>query len=67
MPTTLLKTYAKESGKSIEEAEKCWDKSKKQADHVFKDQEKDGQYWAFVNLHTRKCLGLPDEKTRHKT
>jgi hypothetical protein len=58
MPTSLLKAYAKESKKTIEEVEKCWDKSKHQADAVFKDKEKDGNYWAFVNAETRKCLGL---------
>jgi hypothetical protein len=60
MPTPLLKAYAKESGKTLEEAEKCWEKAKEIADNTeFKDKKQDGSYWAFVNSETRKCLGLP--------
>jgi hypothetical protein len=60
MPTALLKSYAKEAGKTIEEAEKCWEKSKTQADKIFK--KKDDGYWRFVNSATRKCLKLDELK-----
>lgn len=64
MPTPLLEAYAKESGKTVEEAEKCWEKSKHEADGMFKGKEKDGHYWSFVNTATRKCMGLPEHKKK---
>lgn len=56
MPTQVLKNYAKKSKKSVEAAEKCWEKAKKQADKVFP--KKDSHYWAFVNASTKKCMGI---------
>ncbi len=63
MPTSLLKAYAKESGKSLDEAEKCWAKAKHQADAKFNGK-KDGHYWAYTNASTRLCLGLPEHATK---
>ncbi len=58
MPTPLLKKYAEESGKTMDEAEICWAKAKHEADSKFHG-EHDGHYWAYVNTSTRMCLGLP--------
>lgn len=65
MPTKVLKDYAKEANKSIEEAEACWEKAKKQADKIYGKDGKtkhEGMYWGFVNKATRKCLGLSEKK-----
>jgi hypothetical protein len=56
MPTKVLKAWSKESGKTIKEAEDAWDSCKIQADKKFKN--KDGAYWGYVNVCTRKKLGL---------
>lgn len=67
MPAPLLKAYAKESGKSLEDAEECWDKAKRMAEGgPFKNEKKDGHYWAFVNTETRKCLGLSPHPVKKK-
>lgn len=58
MPTEQLKTWAKESNKSLSEAEKCWNQAKKQADKMFPKGENDPGYWRFVNFRTRYCLDL---------
>lgn len=58
MPSALLKTYAKRSGKTIEEAEACWERAKSQAEHVFK--KNSDEYWAMVNKKTRECLGISE-------
>lgn len=58
MPTKQLQTWAKEAGKTIEEAEVCWEKAKKQANKIYPKQENDNRYWRYVNTSTRKCLGL---------
>lgn len=64
MPHKVLETYAKQSGKTLKQAEECWEKAKVVADKRF--EEKKGPYWAFVNSSTRKCLGLKDEDKEEK-
>lgn len=60
MPSTVIRAYARESGKTIEQAEACWEKAKKKADAgLFKDKPKNGAYWGYVNNETRRCLNLP--------
>lgn len=58
MPTKQLKVLAKEAGKSIEEAEQCWEKAKKQADKVYPKGEQDPQYYGFIVNKTKQCLGI---------
>jgi hypothetical protein len=60
MPSAVIKAYARESGKTVEQAEACWEKAKKKADAgLFKDKPKNGAYWGYVNNETRRCLNLP--------
>ena len=61
MPSKVLESYAKKSGKSLQTVEKKWDECKVAADKKFKDKEKDGAYWGFVNNCTKNKLGLLDK------
>jgi len=61
MPNKQLEVLAKKAGKTITEAENCWEKAKKQADKIFKKQ--DNSYWAFVMSKTKECLNLNSVKT----
>lgn len=56
MPTKQLKTWAKEAGITLESAEDCWNKAKKQAAHAFPKAEEDSKYWSFVNIKTQECI-----------
>lgn len=56
MPTEQLKDLAKDAGKSLKEAETCWDKAKNQANKVYPKGEDDPNYWGFVVNKTKKCL-----------
>jgi len=47
MPNALVKSYAKETGKSVEHVEQWWDEAKEQALKKFK--KSDPRYWAYVN------------------
>ena len=60
MRTAQLKAYAKEAGKTIKEAEACWEKAKEKADKKFKM--KDEHYWAYVSISTRWCLGIEQKR-----
>lgn len=62
MPTKQLKDLAKEAGKSIEEAEACWEKAKTQANKVYPKGEKDKNYWGFVVNKTKICLANKPKK-----
>lgn len=61
MPTTELKKLADEYGVSIKEAEECWNKAKSQANQVYKNDDKDPDYWGFVVNKTKLCL---EKKTK---
>lgn len=63
MPTKQLKTWAKEAGITLADAEECWSKAKKQAAHAFPKAEEDSKYWSFVNIKTRECI---KEKAKNK-
>lgn len=63
MPVPALKKWAKESGKTVKQAEKAWDDAKKEADKKFnKDHPKDEHYWAYVTLVTQRKLGITEKK-----
>lgn len=64
MPSNMVKRYAEQSGKSVEQVEKIWTACKKQAKHVSKTE--DEHYWAYVNLCTRTKLGLDKKKKQVK-
>jgi hypothetical protein len=65
MPTALMRKYAKESGKSLEEVEKCWAQAKAMGHKLF--EQEDEHFWAFVNSQTRKCLGLDKKGKKNGT
>ena len=57
MPAAVLKSFAKKSGKSIEELERFWNEAKKAATE--KGLEKDSpQFFAFVTAIVKKRAGL---------
>lgn len=59
MPNATVKSYAKQSGKTVEEVEAIWEDCKKQAKHV--SNEEDGKFWGFVNNCTKKKLGIKED------
>jgi hypothetical protein len=64
MPTKALEKLAKQSGKTVKQAEACWDKAKLAADKKFK--KKEGEYWSYVNGATKKCLGIKPKPNKIK-
>jgi hypothetical protein len=62
VPNNLIKKLAKEAEKTVTETEEVWEAAKKQADQVFKDKPKDGDYWAFVNKKTQEKIGVDKKK-----
>jgi len=59
MPAAVLKSFAKKSGKSIEELERFWNEAKKAATE--KGLEKDSpQFFAFVTAIVKKRAGLKE-------
>jgi hypothetical protein len=65
MPSSVVKSYAKRAGVSVEKAEKAWEDAKKQADKKFK--EKDEHYWSYVSITTQMKLGIRTKpKKRNK-
>lgn len=62
MPTEQLKHLAERAGKTLKEAEDCWNKSKQKVDEKLK--ETDEEYWPRVMILTKMCLGIKTEKKR---
>lgn len=63
MPTKVMKKYAEDSGKSLEEVEKIWHETEAEADGRF--DKRDEHYWAYVNIVVRRKLGL-EKKQKEK-
>lgn len=64
MPTAVMKKYAEQSGKSVEEVEKIWEECEVSAQKKIK--KKDGHYYAYVNTCTRNKLGLNKDYKKPK-
>lgn len=64
MPTAVLKSYAEQSGKTLEEVEKVWASCKAQADSKFS--KKDEHYWAYVNSCTKRKLNITSKVSNSK-
>lgn len=47
MPNALIKSYAKETGKSVEHVDRWWEEAKAEA--IKKFPKKGPQFWAYVN------------------
>ena len=58
MPASVIKSFAKKSGKSEEQVEKIWKKTKDDVEKQFKY--KTGAYWAYVNSVVQKKLGISE-------
>lgn len=63
MPSALVKSYAKETGKSVAHVERWWDEAKEQALKKFPD--KGPSYWAYVNGIVEKRGKLVHGKLVH--
>ena len=61
MPNSIIKSYAKKTGKSIEDIEKIWNQAKTEAASKFDSE--NGSFWAYVNATTRAKLGLKEHVT----
>jgi hypothetical protein len=64
MPNKLVKSYAEQTGKSVEAVEKIWDETKKEAKSQFKNETP--RFYAYVNSVVRKKLKLEESKTTFK-
>lgn len=59
MPTPQLKTFAQQSGKTVAEVEKLWQKAKKIADEMG-----EGGNYAYVTGVLQSILGLDEQSVR---
>jgi hypothetical protein len=59
MPANALKSYAKQSGRSLAKVEAIWNSAKEAATKAIG--KKGPRYWAYANAVTRKRLGLVTE------
>lgn len=64
MPSPLIKSFAKKSGKSEEEVEKIWNDTQKEVKEKFKNESP--AFWAYVNTTVQKRLGLKETKLSFK-
>ena len=62
MPNRLVKSYAKKSGKSVDQIEGYWDEAKLSAKKAGFSKTEPG-YWAYVNAITQKRAGLNEAMT----
>jgi hypothetical protein len=58
MPTPLIKSFSKKSGKSEKEVEKIWDETKKEVKEKFKNESP--SFWAYVNKIVQHKLGIKE-------
>lgn len=58
MPNDLVKSYAKKSGKSIDEVEKIWNEAKAAAEEKGL---KDDKLYSYANAMLQKKLGIAEE------
>ena len=63
MPTPLILSYAKKTGKPVHAIEEIWDRCKEQAKGIRRSNIIDKQYWALVNGLLKKELGLSESLT----
>lgn len=61
MPAAVVISYAKQSGKTVQEVEDIWNAAKKEADEKFKGRPKDDHYWRYVNSVTKAKCGIKDQ------
>lgn len=59
MPTRLVKSFSKRTGKNISEVEKLWEKAKKSA--LSKYDQNDPEYFPYVVGIVKNMLGLKEE------
>lgn len=61
MPNSLVKSYAKKSGKTIDHVERWWDEAKEEALKKFGKKSK--EFYAYVNAIVKRRAGLSEELT----
>ena len=59
MPSGVVKSIAKTTGKTVAEVEKIWDESKAEAAKKFP--KKDGHYWAYVTTVVKRKCGISED------
>ena len=66
MPNNVVKSYAKETGKSAEHIERWWKEAEEEASKKFS--KSDPSYWAYVNgiVERRGKLKHGKRKKKHK-
>ena len=64
MPSSVVKSFAERSGKTVDEVEKIWNEVKEKAAKKFEKEDK--HFWAYVNRTVQFKLGLANKKTSFK-
>jgi hypothetical protein len=65
MPSSVVKSIAAKSGKSVETVEKIWNETKEEAEKKFK--KKDSHFWAYVNSVTHRKCGINEDQLSFKS
>jgi len=59
MPSTVVKSIAKKTNKSVSDIESLWNRAKKEVEDQYKDIDKDSDsYYKLVTSITKKMAGL---------
>ena len=59
MPATVIKSFAKKSGKTEKEVDKIWNDTKEEVKQKFKNESP--AFWAYVNTTVQRKLGIAEE------
>lgn len=66
MPNKNIESYAKRSGKTVDEVEKIWDDTVEEAKQKFPEDEwESSNYYAWINATVLIKLNLRTPKKRH--
>lgn len=59
MPSSVVKSFARKTNKSVSEVESKWEEAKKQVDREYPNVKKDSdQYYKLVTSITKSMIGL---------
>lgn len=59
MPATVIKSFAKKSGKTEKEVDKIWNDTKEEVKQKFKNESP--AFWAYVNTTVQRKLGIAED------
>lgn len=59
MPATVIRSFAKQSGKTEKEVDKIWNDTKEEVKKKFKNESP--AFWAYVNKSVQYKLGIAED------